>query len=211
MGAHMKIRPQPAITPELLSDDLVADLVRAAAAGDEHAWNALVAKFSGLLWAIARAHRLYHADAADVVQVTWLRLLEQLGRLRNPSRVGAWLATTARRECLRVLRHSERVMCLDENARERQSNELGPDDVLLERERDGALWRGFTRLRTSDQELLRLLVVDPRPPYEEIAAVLDMPIGSIGPTRQRALKRLRHELDGEGSLALVTPERRSSR
>jgi RNA polymerase sigma factor (sigma-70 family) len=204
VSADLSIKPQPPITPELLSDARVAELARAAAAGDEHAWNALVEKFSGLLWSVAHAHRLYDADAADVVQVTWLRLLEQLGRLRNPSRVGAWLATTARRECLRVLRQSGRVTCLDEDAPECRSEELGPDDVLLERERDGALWRGFTRLRTSDQELLRLLVADPRPPYEEIAAALEMPIGSIGPTRQRALERLRHELDGEGCLALMT-------
>jgi RNA polymerase sigma factor (sigma-70 family) len=182
----------------------VADLVRAAAAGDEHAWNALVEKFSGLLWAVAHAHRLYNADAADVVQVTWLRLFEQLERLRNPSRVGAWLATTARRECLRVLRDSNRLVFLSEDARECESDAMGPDDVVLERERDGALWRSFTRLRMSDQELLRLLVTEPRPPYEEIAAALDMPIGSIGPTRQRALTRLRRQLDGEGSLALMT-------
>jgi RNA polymerase sigma factor (sigma-70 family) len=204
VSATPKIKARPPITPELLSDQLVGDLVGAAATGDEHAWKALVEKFNGLLWAVAHAHRLYNADAADVVQVTWLRLLEQLGRIRNPSRVGAWLATTARRECLRVLRDSERVTCFDEDAHECQSEELGPDDVLLEQERDGALWQGFTRLRTSDQDLLRLLVAEPRRPYDEIAAALDMSIGSIGPTRQRALDRLRTELDGQGVLALMT-------
>ena len=68
---------------------------------------------------------------------------------------------------------------------------MAPDDVVLLSERDDALRQSFARLRPSDQALLRLLMADPRPPYEEISAALDMPIGSIGPTRQRALNRLR--------------------
>lgn len=184
--------------------EAVSKLVAAAAAGDERAWNALVAEFNGLLWAIARSHRLHDAQAADVVQATWLRLVEHLGRLNDPSRVGAWLTTTARRECLRVLRDRERAVPFGEEAPECPSEDLGPDDLLLEHERDEALRRSFSRLRESDQALLRLLVAEPRPPYEEIAAALGMPTGSIGPTRQRALERLRQELDSEGSLALIT-------
>jgi len=182
----------------------VERLVGAAAAGDQRAWNALLDEFSGLLWAVARAHRLSDADAADVVQSTWLRLFEHLEGLHDPARVGGWLATTARRECLRLLRKSERMVLFGDVAPERESSEIPPVDALLERERDAALWRGFTRLWTSDQALLRLLMADPRPPYEDIAAALDMPIGSIGPTRQRALERLRQKLDSQGSLSLMT-------
>jgi DNA-directed RNA polymerase specialized sigma24 family protein len=75
--------------------------------------------------------------------------------------------------------------------------------MLLLSERDAALWRSFARLRQSDQALLRMLMIHPRPAYEEISAALDMPIGSIGPTRQRALSRLREELDCEQVLALM--------
>ncbi len=182
----------------------VSRLVTAAAAGDQVAWNALVQEFSGLLWAVARAHRLPDADAADVVQSTWLRLLEHLDRLQDPSRVGAWLATTARRESLRVLRESERAVPFGDDAPELESDAIAPDDAVLERERDEALWRSFSRLRATDQALLRLLVADAEPSYEEIAAALEMPIGSIGPTRQRALGRLRNELDNQSSLALMT-------
>src|SRR5438093_10754388 len=78
-------------------------LVRDAAAGSQHAWKTLVARFERLVWAVARAHRLNSADAADVVQTTWLRLVEHLGDVQEPERLGAWLATTARRECLRTL------------------------------------------------------------------------------------------------------------
>jgi RNA polymerase sigma factor (sigma-70 family) len=156
--------------------------------------------FSGLLWAVARAHRLHDAEAADVVQVTWLRLVEHLGRLHDPARVRFWLATTARRECLRVLRDQDRVTPFGEDQPESESADVPAVDAVLEHERDEALWRSFSRLRESDQALLRLLVADPAPAYREIAAALDMPIGSIGPTRQRALERLRHQLDTDDSL-----------
>ena len=122
---------------------------------------------------------MHDADAADVVQTTWLRLLEHLGRLHDPARVGAWLATTARRECLRVLRDHERVSPFGESLLEQESADLAPVDAVLEHERDEALWRSFRRLHESDQALLRLLMTDPRPAYEEIAAALDMPIGSM--------------------------------
>ena len=92
--------------------DLQAVLA-AAANGDRQAWNALVAQYNGLVWSVARAHRLGDADAADVVQTTWLRLVEQLDRIRNPEGVGAWLATTARRECLRVLKVGQRQVLTD--------------------------------------------------------------------------------------------------
>jgi RNA polymerase sigma factor (sigma-70 family) len=190
--------------PTRLAGDVISRLVRTAAEGDQRAWDALVGEFTGLIWAIARAHRLHDADAADVVQATWLRLFEHLGRLRDPGRVGSWLATTARRECLRLLRDRKRAMPLAEEAPECASGEEPPEHLILERERDVALWRSFACLRTTDQALLRLLVADPRPAYEEIAAALDMPIGSIGPTRQRALRRLRQELDNQGSVALMT-------
>jgi RNA polymerase sigma factor (sigma-70 family) len=204
MSAELKIRPQARATRARLEPDAVARLVRAAADGDQDAWNRLVQEFQSMIWAVARAHRLRDADAADVAQATWMALLEHLGRIHEPGRVGAWLATTARRECLRVLRVGERMLPFGDDAPECESSELPPGDALLVRERDDALWRSFARLRTSDQALLRMLMTDPRPPYEEIGAALDMPVGSIGPTRQRALERLRHELASQGSLTLMT-------
>jgi RNA polymerase sigma factor (sigma-70 family) len=183
--------------------EAVSALIRAAAAGDQRAWDHLVEEFSGMIWSVARAHRLDDADAADVSQTTWLQLVQHLSRLREPARVGAWLATTARRECLRLLRGSDRTVPLEE-ALDCEAFEILPGHALLLHERDDALRRSFSRLRANDQALLRLLVADPRPPYEEISAALGMPIGSIGPTRQRALERLRNELESQGSLALMT-------
>jgi RNA polymerase sigma factor (sigma-70 family) len=186
------------------ADDEITTLVHAAASGDHASWDALVGEFDGLVSAIARAHRLHDADAADVAQATWMRLFEHLGELRDPARVGAWLATTARRECLRVLRQRQRLVLFGEDGPEPKPFDTWLGNDLLMLERDQALRRSFARLRPIDQALLALLMADPRPAYEEIAAELNMPIGSIGPTRARALDRLRCLLETEGELSLLT-------
>jgi RNA polymerase sigma factor (sigma-70 family) len=188
--------------PGRLPDAEVADLVRSAATGNARAWARLVEEFAGLIWAVTRAHRLADADAADVVQATWVRLVEHLDRLQEPERVGAWLATTARRECLRSLREHQRQVLLGDELPDERATESALDAELLLAERDEALWEAFSRLQESDQALLRLLTAEPRPSYEEISAALGMPIGSIGPTRMRALGRLRRELDAGDQLSI---------
>lgn len=203
MTATLTLHASPPRPERRLSGGRVTELVNAAATGDQQAWNALVAAFGSMIWSIALAHRLRDADAADVSQATWLALLEHVGELKDPSRLGAWLATTARRECLRVLRDKERRVLFGDECPEHESSDPSPGDELMLSERDAALWRCFARLRPSDQSLLRLLMTDPRPAYEEISAALDMPIGSIGPTRQRALGRLREQLDREQALTLM--------
>ena len=169
----------------------VGQLVRAAAGGDQAAWNRLVERFNGLVWSVTRAHRLGAADSSDVVQTTWLRLVENLGRVQEPERVGAWLATTARRECLRTLRTSARQIPTESEQLPDPGTDVPLDAGLLADERDRALWVAFGGLSERCQVLLRILVADPPPSYEDVSAALDMPIGSIGPTRQRCLDRLR--------------------
>jgi RNA polymerase sigma factor (sigma-70 family) len=167
-----------------------AELVAAAAIGNQEAWDALVDRFGALVWSIARAHRLGDADAADVSQTTWLRLVEHLGRLRDPESVGAWLATTARHECLRLIRQADRFR-YDEAALDPVDPEPLPEALLVADEREMQLWRAIESLSERCRSLVRVLMADPAPSYEEVAAALDMPIGSIGPTRARCLEQLR--------------------
>jgi RNA polymerase sigma factor (sigma-70 family) len=183
-------------------DAPVAPLVAAAASGDSSAWDTLVERFSGLLWATARSHRLDTADAADVVQTSWLRLLENLDRIQDPERLGGWLATVARRECLLVLRRSDREPPVPaDEAFDRVPDQRAPLDAgLLADERDAALWQVFEQLPDPCRRLLRVLVSDPPPAYAEVAAALDMPIGSIGPTRARCLGKLRTLALANGAL-----------
>ncbi|HYB29002.1 MAG TPA: sigma-70 family RNA polymerase sigma factor [Solirubrobacteraceae bacterium] len=171
--------------------------MQGAAAGDQISWDALVEQFTGLIWAVVRAYRLRDTDAADVVQETWLRLVESLDKLRDPARVGGWLATTARRECVRVLKAHLRQVLVDDDPVDQESPDLPPGESLIMMERHHAVWRGFSSLRERDQALLRLLIAEPSPAYEEISAALGVPIGSIGPSRQRALERLRRALESQ--------------
>ncbi len=173
----------------------VGELLQLAAAGDRAAWSTLVERYEGLLWAIARSHRLDEPSASDVVQTTWLRLVEHIDRLRNPEALAGWLAATARNECLRVLRHQSRQVPTDDDSMPVDSVPPVDDARLLERERDAELWRAFATLPARCQSLLRMLALDPAPSYEEIGAALGMAIGSIGPTRGRCLESLRRALE----------------
>ncbi|GIH02119.1 RNA polymerase sigma factor [Rhizocola hellebori] len=174
----------------------IKSLLDAAATGDQRAWSSIVDKYSGLVWTVARSFRLGSADAADIHQATWLRLVEQLGRIRDPERLGAWLATTARREALALLRRAGHdlpasdLLSLDRH----DASQPELDDDMLQRERDKFLWAAVGQLPMNCQRLLRLMVLDPPPSYHEISAALEIPIGSIGPTRSRCLDQLRQKV-----------------
>jgi RNA polymerase sigma factor (sigma-70 family) len=186
---HTRRHPREART-----HDWVEDRVRLARTGDPEAWSELVRRFEGMLRAVVRTYRLPGSDAADVVQTTWLKLAENLDRLQEPSRVGAWLATTARRECVRTLRNLTRELP-DEQPEPLDREAVSIDRRILLADRDSGLWSAFSRLPARDQRLLRLLVAEPQPSYDDIGSALGMPVGSIGPTRGRALERLRRELE----------------
>lgn len=183
-------------TPPERADDSadVPTLVRRAAAGDKAAWERLVDQYSRLIWAMTRDFRLAEIDAADVVQTTWLRLLEHIHRIEYPERIGSWLATTARHECLRHLASSKRVTLVDDHdltfghASEHQPE---VDEQLLAEERAQAVREALATLPGRSQRLIELLMADPPISYTEISDQLGLPIGSIGPTRGRCLDRLR--------------------
>jgi len=178
-----------------------SDLLSQIRKGDMEAWIALTDRYSNLLWSIARSLRMSDSDAADAVQTTWLRLVENLDAIRDPDRVGSWLATTVRRECYDISRRAARMRPGEPDGPDGWAGIGAPDDpldgALLRDERDATLWRVFGRLRPLCRRLLRVLIADPAPSYQEIAAALDISVGSIGPTRQRCLKCLRGLLRAE--------------
>jgi RNA polymerase sigma factor (sigma-70 family) len=170
-------------------------LVAAAAAGDPQAWSRLIDRYAVLIRSVCRAHRLADADGDDVAQLTWLRAVEHIGRLRDPDRFGAWIATTARHECLRVLRGGRRLVpTADEIQGPLFAEHADPDEPALSAERRAAVRTALAALPPRQRTLLRLLHSESAPSYEAIGSALGMPVGSIGPTRGRALERLRREL-----------------
>jgi RNA polymerase sigma factor (sigma-70 family) len=178
-------------------DEGIARLVETAAVGDRQAWNDLVQRYVALLWAIALRHGLNESDAGDVVQTTWLRLIEHIGELRDPGRIGSWLATTAQREALRCIAKSRRLVLSDDGAPFDGPDRLLPpvDEALLVREQVEAAREALGTLPPPWRSLIELLTQDPPLSYEEIGESLGVPIGSIGPTRHRCVRRLRALVD----------------
>jgi RNA polymerase sigma factor (sigma-70 family) len=189
--AEPRRRPRTAFSP----DDDIVELQKAAADGDPGAWRALVQRFSPLVWSVSRAHRLSVSDAEDVYQFVWLTLTQNLGDINEPTFLAGWLYRVARNECLRVAGRTGRYV-LTENvveARRLDEGEYADAFILLEA-RNAELWRQVDRLPDKCRVLLRALVADPQPSYDELAVRFDMAIGSVGPTRQRCLERLRRGL-----------------
>lgn len=197
----MERMAQAAVPSQRAMEDGVAfdpaEMVRRIAAGDRAAWGSLVDEYGGLIWAITRMFRLSDSDGADVSQTTWLRLLEHLDGLRDPARVGAWLATTARRECLRVCAQGKRVVLVGDEAELDRADVSQPevDANLLAAERRAAVHRALDRLPERWRHLVGLLTADPPLSYEEISAMTGLPVGSIGPTRGRCLHKMREHVE----------------
>ncbi|MFN0090472.1 MAG: RNA polymerase sigma factor [Acidimicrobiales bacterium] len=171
-----------------MGDDDLEALLRAAGSGDQRAWDALVDRFANLVWSIARSFRLSTADAADVSQTVWLRLVEHSSRIEDPNRLPGWLRTTTTHECLRAMRYRGRV---EPFAELETAADPALDAELLADERHRAFSLALAALGHDCQQLLRLLCTDPPLSYADIAEVLGRPIGSLGPQRQRCLERLR--------------------
>lgn len=157
----------------------------------------LVDGHTGLVWSVIRGFRFDDDTSKDVFQTVWLRTAEHLDRIREPSKLASWLGQTTRNECIGVVRQRSRIVVTDEvidltePTGELLSNEPAPDDGLLRDESRVAVAAGFERLSERCQQLLRMLIVDPPVSYDQISELLDLPIGSIGPTRARCLETLR--------------------
>jgi RNA polymerase sigma factor (sigma-70 family) len=179
------------------------DLIRRCLAGSAGAWQRLLDNYEGLVYSIPLRYGLSRDDAADVAQITFTILIQSLHTLSEDSRLGPWLATVARRHTWRFLERNRR-----ETASERlEDTRLAQSAVLLGKHDADSIehWEltewldtGLSKISESCRELLLALYFQPeQPSYAEIVDRLGMPLGSIGPTRARCLKRLKQVL-GEG-------------
>lgn len=168
----------------------IAEVARGASRGDGRAWTELVRTFDPKLRAVARGFRLERADVDDVVQNVWLRAFLALGTLRDPAAVGGWLVVMTRRESLRMLQRAVHEIASDDHARLDSPVMTTPETELLRRERIAALHAAIAALPVHQRRIIGTMLVAPCASYEELADALDVPIGSLGPTRGRALLRL---------------------
>jgi RNA polymerase sigma factor (sigma-70 family) len=173
-------------------DPEVTDLVVRARQSDKAAWDAIVARYAPLVWSVCRRYGLARADIEDVGSSVWLRLVENLERLREPAALPGWLVTTTRRECQQFLTAGKRQFPVE-------SVDLPPDpspgseEMVLAEERRAALRQAFAGLQERCRQLLSMLFGDPPSSYAEISSTLGLAVGAIGPNRARCLDRLRRE------------------
>lgn len=170
----------------------VAEVFAGARDGDERAWNELVDRFSSTVWAIARGTGLSDAEASDAQAATWMKLLTRMDSIRSPERLPGWLRTTARNEAITIIRRRSRTDATAPDQFDRFiSSDESPEDELEVAEDVALVRESLARLDQPCQELLRLLFGDLVLSYAEVSELLDLPVGSIGPTRQRCLQKLR--------------------
>jgi RNA polymerase sigma factor (sigma-70 family) len=171
------------------------ELVSVAATGDQQAWTLLVGRLWPVALKVAHAYRLGDADTGDVCQATCLALAQQLNSLRDATRLPGWVATTARRQAVKMLAARAREATLTcENLVVRPS----PESLVLAAERDRELWAAARAFPELHRRLLWLLAHRPELTQTEIAAELGIRPGSVGPLRRRCLDRLRRHLTSAG-------------
>ncbi len=177
-------------------------LLERAVRGDANAWTEIICRYGPSVRAIVRTYGLTRDDVADAAQNTWLRLLERAETIRDPDRLIGWLATTARRESLAIARRRRIEVSLSARDEDPPSPNASPEAAALDSETHRLLRRATDELPDRGRAVIDTLYFDPaRPPYAVIADRLGMPIGSIGPTRARALQILRATLACQGVMA----------
>jgi RNA polymerase sigma factor (sigma-70 family) len=170
----------------------IASMLSATRAGSEDALGDIVTELTPMLWQVARATGLSRPDAEDVLQTVWTRLLSHLDGIRDARALIPWLVVTTRREAWRQ-RAAGRKQLPAEASWFAAMPDAGPgsEDQVISADQNRALWAAFAQLSPRCQELLRIVAFVPRPDYQEVAAELGLPRGSIGPTRGRCLAKLR--------------------
>lgn len=170
------------------------ELLVKAREGDQEAWNALVDQMSPIIWSVVRSFRLDHATAKDVAQTVWAKLVENCDRISDPDRLPGWISTTCRREAMATVKGLRRMIPSDFEF-DLEDKQASVEQDVVDEEDAEEVRAAFEKLDQSDQEILRLLVLDPPLSYHEISEITGRPVGSLGPTRARALERLRHAME----------------
>mgnify|MGYP001233833384 FL=1 len=175
------------------TDDELVEMIRAGGATREAAWSDMLRRYTPKMYGVARSFDIDQATAEDLVQTAWLRFLERSDQLRDTSSVGPWLCMIVRNEARRLVTRRRTVPVAD-GWEARPADMPAPTAGMIATEQAVALRSAFARLGDDCRQLLSLMLADPPLSYDEIAAALDRPRGSLGPSRQRCLEHLRRLL-----------------
>ncbi len=192
------MRSSSCLSASPTADLSTAALVAAACDGEQSAWSEIMVRYGRLVTCVVGSYRMQDADAADAEASTWLHAVESLATLRDPDRLGGWLRTIARRECLAVLRHTLVEEPSDAAAAGLLDGDPGPEACAITTDVSRAIAEAMGRLPRRGLRLIIALFFLSEMPYAEMAEHTGMPIGSLGPTRMRSLRLLRTSLEGAG-------------
>ena len=197
--------PSPDARQKALSDK---ELIASCLTGEKPAWDLLINRYVALIYSVCLRTGLSSADAEDVAQDVCVILLDHLGDLRSDTKLASWLISTAKREAWRFQKRKglklasefgEEEWTLDFAESVTTAREDSPEAAFLALEQQQMVRAGLENLQDRCRRMLTLLYcVDDPPSYADLAAELDIPVGSIGPTRARCLQQLRKLLDGLG-------------
>jgi RNA polymerase sigma factor (sigma-70 family) len=204
----LELRAQRPPRRKSSTHEISAETVRAAVAGEPGAWEELIGAFEPIVRRVVLGYRLRATDVDDVLQATWESAFTHIAKLRDPDAVCGWLCVIARREALRILRHQKREIAVEIDSLPAEADERAPEAALVEQERARAVKGAIGRLPRHQRALVVTLLHDSERSYSDVARDLGIPIGSIGPTRGRALARLRR--DRELRSVSMSPERAAS-
>ena len=182
-----------ATTPSDETSNRLIELVHAARSRDPNAWESLVTRFTPMLRSVARDYRLSAADIDDVVQATWTAAFTHIAQLREPESFSGWLCVTARRQALRTIKSRQREIAVEEPRHPDESDHPMFESSLVQEEQRAAVHAAVERLPDRQRSLITALFYGSTSSYQALSSNLRMPPGSIGPTRDRALARLRRD------------------
>ncbi|MEJ2888529.1 RNA polymerase sigma factor [Actinomycetospora aeridis] len=178
------------------SGEELAALVERCREGHAEAWRTVVDQLTPSVVAVGRSLGLSGRDCEDLCQSTWVHAVRAVDVLQQPERLRTWIVTVARREGIKQMLAVSHQIPTEGVEEDREALDSGPEEAVLARAEDGRVRSAVRRLPPHHRELLALLLAEPAPSYDEIADRLDIPRGSIGPTRGRILRRLRSLLEG---------------
>ncbi len=166
--------------------------------GDDKAWRQLVRRYQSLVYTVALRAGLSMAEASDCFQQTWLALFKNRHRLKDPSRLSAWLVTTSKREALRLVRRTH-PSADSEDVPEQVDTAALQDEQLEQLERQTYFKTALDQMDSRCRKLLHLLFLgDEDLSYEQIAVRSGISFNSLGPIRRRCLEKLRKVLEDLG-------------
>jgi len=174
-----------------------SELVARCRQGDKEAWHTLIDTFTPLVWTVARSMRLMPLECEDVCQATWERAVTGIHTIRDTGKLSQWLVTVAKREAMRYRTYNWKLVPVGDAVTQAMESAPGPEEQVVRQGPREAVLRAVAALPPRHQALVALLTADPPVCYDRISELLDMPRGSIGPTRSRVFARLHEALSGE--------------